>query len=156
MFAPTLDSLDRFLELNAKVHTIAFSAEEMAEWRELLRVLLTGEIGARAHHNPGEGRRHLRTTIRLLARVQGPQGPAAIVNASLGSGGLKLYAALSWQIGDLLQLTIPLPNLLQPVRARAQVVWRRSQSLGIKFVEVTKSDREFLESAVVEAMLRAR
>ena len=60
---------------------------ERLEWRNLVRLLIEGEVGARSKKNPTEGRRQLRTTVRLLARVTGREGPPATVSVSLGTGG---------------------------------------------------------------------
>jgi len=156
MSVPTVDSLDRFLELHEKVRSRSATVTEQSEWRLLVRALLEGEIGARAKKNPTEGRRHVRTTVRLLARVKGREGPAATVSVSIGTGGFKLHAALPYERGEVLEVTIPLPESELPVQALTRVAWRRPGSLGLELIELSESDRDLLESAVVEAMLRSR
>jgi hypothetical protein len=156
MSVPSLDSLDRFLELHERVQSKNASEDEKLEWRNLVRALLEGEVGARSRKNPTEGRRHVRTSVRLLARVQGSKGPSATVNVSLGTGGFRVHAALPYERGAVLELSIPLPDAPEPVRALTRVAWRRPGSVGLELIELAQSDRDLLESAVVEAMLRSR
>ena len=59
-------------------------------------------------------------------------------------------------MGDLLEVSIPLPQSPQPVQALTRVAWRRPGSLGLEILQLTEADKELLESAVVEAMLRSR
>ena len=156
MSVPSLDSLDRFLDLHARVKEDQATEDEKLEWRNLIRALLDGEVTARSRKNPTEGRRHLRTTVRLLASVKGREGPSATVNLSLGTGGFKLHAAMPYERGEVVELSIPLPNAHAAVRALTRVAWKRPGSLGLELLELKEGDRDLLESAVVEAMLRSR
>jgi hypothetical protein len=156
MSVPPLDSLDRFLELYDRVRNQRASAEEKLEWQNLVRTLLDGEVGARARRSPAEGRRHVRSSIRLLARITPSRGPAATVSLSLGTGGFRVYATLPYENGAVLEVAIPLPEVPESVRALAKVAWRRTGSFGLELLEMEQTDRDLLESAVVEAMLRSR
>jgi hypothetical protein len=153
---PKTDSLDRFLLLQARVQNRRASSEERVEWRGLVRTLLEGEVKARSKQNPGEGRKHVRTNARVPARVRGRKGGAITVDVSLGTGGLTLHADLPYERGEVLEVTIPLPEAEDYVRALARVAWRRGGNTGLELVELSRADQDLLESAVVEAMLRPR
>ena len=86
----------------------------------------------------------------------GADGRATKVKVSLGTGGLRLHANLPAAIGELLQISIPVRDFDRAVQAQARVAWRREDSLGVELLDLTEADRELLEAAVVEAMLRPR
>jgi Tfp pilus assembly protein PilZ len=115
------------------------------------------------------GRREMRRFDRRRAifpvsvRTAGAktEGSIHLDSADLSEGGAFLRSELLFEIGDTLELEIPLPSG-QPIKAMGRVV-RVSQSgepdstpgMGIEFVQLSLADRRTLAAALAAAGVSA-
>jgi hypothetical protein len=148
------DTLDRFLDLQPLVRRGSASAAERREWQVVVQTLVDSEVRARSRRDPTEGRRHIRSTARLIARVKGGDGPAEAV-VSVGTGGFTVHTPLPCKRGDLVEVDLPLPETQDYVRALTRVVWRSPGKTGLELVQAPPADQELLASTVIESMLRS-
>ena len=65
---------------------------------------------------------------------------------NLSGGGIRMTTKGELRQGDIVELSIEIPLVEDPVRATGEIVWARSLEAGVRFVDIrSRSLREVLD-----------
>jgi Tfp pilus assembly protein PilZ len=67
-----------------------------------------------------------------------------VKNISIGGAFIQSRAPLS--VGEEISLTFPFPGHEEPTEMMGRVVWKSAVGVGVKFIEVSRRVRGFIES----------
>ena len=103
----------------------------------------------------GERRKYLR--LHAATIEYSIIGKAALSETSfakdIGAGGVCIFISEEMETGTLLSLSIYLPNVEEPIKAKGKVIWKRLSSFlsgqekkhydtGVEFLEIDDNDRD--------------
>ncbi|UCF93744.1 MAG: PilZ domain-containing protein [Desulfobacterales bacterium] len=75
--------------------------------------------------------------IKASCRVAGNTYPGYIID--IGNYGVFIETAQAFAVGQPIQLEFPLPDHPSPLAVSGDVVWSGSQGIGVKFVDLDKT-----------------
>lgn len=115
---------------------------------------------------PAERRRFPRLACRAAVQYRDilkPREPqAGGLSKDLSAGGLQFETAQFFAHRSRVLLQVTLPGLVAPLRTIAQVTWSRKQPLGerfdvgVRFVEITPTDRGLVADYVERGIMQPR
>lgn len=160
----TLAFIARFRELHEKAKTGALAPHDRAEYeksrRELGRLLLVAQ-------QMTHGGRTLRSALRIAQLIKaeidlGASAPERTSTMDLASGGFAAVLPASQPAGRIVGFTLHVPSLAgggtQPITGKAKVASSRAQGslhrVSFSFESMQPSDRELLEMAIIDYVLR--
>jgi hypothetical protein len=91
-----------------------------------------------------EQRRYPRHKVDIRVRVTLPKpaDPAVTYGRGneLGQGGMALFVDAELQIGDMLEIELPVLGTAQPLKAKAEVRNRDGQRYGVAFIDLSPQE----------------
>jgi hypothetical protein len=103
-----------------------------------------------------EKRRNPRDRVNWPVRIQTEAGTLERVAYNIGSDGSFISGFFSLEPQEVVGMIIRSPG--SPIKVKARVVWSRSQvhpeenmprGVGVKFIEISDQDREFISSFIL-------
>ncbi len=101
-----------------------------------------------------ERRHHARAEIRWPVTIATAQEVVEANLRNLGAGGAYIHCDQAPAPGESVTITIRPPGS-SPITISAEVVWAGkvlALGMGVRFIEISESDRQFISSAVLEQL----
>jgi hypothetical protein len=94
---------------------------------------------------PSDRRRHTRIEFHFPVVILGVDDQAQILDFSLDGFYIELRSGKQLNIGQLINLALRLPIEREPLRLKAKIVYKDSQGIGCRFMDLTPPVFERLE-----------
>lgn len=101
--------------------------------------------------HPESKRKHQRRAVSVdvtAAQTGEVTGELVFESVDVSMGGAFLRSDLLLELGDQLEMAIPLPHDPEPIRALGRIVWvtrdpdvKGNAGMGIEFVDISETDR---------------
>jgi hypothetical protein len=94
---------------------------------------------------PSDRRRHTRIEFHFPVVILGIDDQAQILDFSLDGFYIEISSGKELIIGQFINLALRLPIEREPLRLKAQIVYKDSHGIGCRFIELTPAVFERLE-----------